>query len=248
MKTIDFSYFIERYNADEMSEAEKEWFLKELDGNESLKYEIRIRKQADDVLKDQATISLRNKLSKIEEQRRTVVPEKKPGNRAYYKYAAVLAIFIIIGGIAMFSGKELSSDVILERYYKPYEAPANQRSVRSDTNDDFALALEFYNSHDYEKAASLFSKVLETNPKDMQSVLLKGVSNFEEQKYPDAKDSFSKVIDDNNNLFIETAKWYLALCYVKTNDNERAMAYLATISNEGGIYAKDARKIARKLK
>ena len=32
MKTIDFSYFIERYNAGEMSDAEKEWFQKELKG------------------------------------------------------------------------------------------------------------------------------------------------------------------------------------------------------------------------
>ena len=37
MKTIDFSYFIERYNAGEMSESEKQWFLKELEGNEKLR-------------------------------------------------------------------------------------------------------------------------------------------------------------------------------------------------------------------
>ena len=30
MKTIDFSYFIERYNAGEMSEAEKLWFRRKL--------------------------------------------------------------------------------------------------------------------------------------------------------------------------------------------------------------------------
>jgi hypothetical protein len=36
MKTIDFSYFIESFNAGEMNQAEKVWFLKELNGNESL--------------------------------------------------------------------------------------------------------------------------------------------------------------------------------------------------------------------
>jgi len=37
MKTIDFSYFIERYNANEMSDAERTWFRKELDGNDQLR-------------------------------------------------------------------------------------------------------------------------------------------------------------------------------------------------------------------
>ena len=93
-----------------------------------------------------------------------------------------------------------------------------------------------------------FSKVVESNPKDMQSVLLKGVSNFEDQKYPEAKISFTTVIDDNNNLFIETAKWYLALCYIKTNDTDKAISQLKAITDEDGIYSKNARKILRKLK
>ena len=34
MKTIDFSYFIERYNAGEMDDAEKEWFRNELNNKD----------------------------------------------------------------------------------------------------------------------------------------------------------------------------------------------------------------------
>jgi hypothetical protein len=37
MKTIDFSYFIERYNAGEMSSDEEQWFNKELIGNDMLR-------------------------------------------------------------------------------------------------------------------------------------------------------------------------------------------------------------------
>jgi hypothetical protein len=82
----------------------------------------------------------------------------------------------------------------------------------------------------------------------MQSVLLNGVANFEDQKYPEAKQSFVKVINDNNNLYIETAKWYLALCYVKTNEREKAIQQLEIIKKEGGIYSNDAKKVARELK
>lgn len=248
MKTIDFSYFIERYNADEMSDAEKQWFRKELDCNEMLQNEVNLRKHTDDVLKEQNIISLRNRLSEIETRRETKIPVRNSNNPAYLKYVAVFAGLVLVGSIAMFSRKNHSSEEILTNYYKAYEPPSTQRSGMSETNADFTLALEFYNTHDYEKAAIFFNKVLESNPRDMQSVLLNGVANFEDKKYPDAKQSFVNVINDNNNLFIETAKWYLALCYVKTDEREKAIQQLEIIKKDGGIYRNDAKKIIRKLK
>jgi tetratricopeptide (TPR) repeat protein len=248
MKTIDFSYFIERYNAGEMSDAEKQWFRKELDGNKKLLNEVNLRKLTDEVLKNQDVISLRNKLSEIEKRRESNVPVRKSRKPVYLKYAAVIAGLVLIGSIIVFSGKNLSSEEIMNRYYNAYEPPSALRSSQIETNADFTLALEFYNTQDYEKAAILFNKVLESNPRDMQSVLLNGVANFEDQKYPEAKQSFVKVINDNNNLYIETAKWYLALCYVKTNEREKAIQQLEIIKKEGGIYSNDAKKVARELK
>ncbi|MCX6254105.1 MAG: tetratricopeptide repeat protein [Bacteroidia bacterium] len=248
MKTIDLSYFIERYNAGEMSDAEKQWFRKELDGNEKLRNEVNLRKLTDEILKNQAVISLRNKLSEIEKRRESNIPVRKSRKPAYLKYAAVIAGLVLIGSIAVLSRKNLSSEEIMNRYYKAYEPPTSLRSGQIETNADFTLALEFYNTQDYEKAAILFNKVLESNPKDMQSVLLNGVANFEGKKYPEAKQSFVKVIDDDNNLFIETAKWYLALCYIKTNEREKAIQQLEIIEKEGGIYRNDAKKVTRELK
>jgi len=249
MKTIDFSYFIERYNAGEMSESEKQWFLKELEGNEKLRNEVNLRKRTDEILKNQNVMSLRNKLSEIENRRKEV---RKPVNDSkktvFIRYAAVFAGLILIGSIAMFSGKNLNSEKIMKHYYKVYEPPTSQRSARSVSNADFTLALEFYNTHDYEKAAVLFNKVLGNNPNDMQTVLLKGVSDFEEKKYPEAKQSFVKVIDDKDNLYIDQAQWYLALCYLNTYETEKAKQLFKIIVNGDGIYKSDAKKIIRGLK
>jgi tetratricopeptide (TPR) repeat protein len=248
MKTIDFSYFIERYNAGEMNDDEKQWFRKELDGNEKLRKEVLLRKHADDIIKEQNIVSLRNMLSEIEKKRASEKPKKSSRKPVYIRYAAAIAGLAIIGSIALYNMKSLNSDEIIDNYYKTYQAPAAQRSGSSQSNPDFVLALEFYNTSDYAKAATLFNKVIESNPKDMQSVLLSGVSSFEDKKYPEAKQSFVTVIDDNNNLFIETAEWYLALCYVKTSEKEKAIQLLNKVKNEGGIYSKDANKIIRNLK
>jgi len=249
MKTIDFSHFIEKYLAGEMSEEERKWFENELEGNNILRAEVNLRKKTDQVLKDQNIISLRNKLSSIEKKRREVSIDARNSRKPMYiRYAAAIVVLAVIGSAILFTGNKAGTDEIVSQLYKAYEPPASQRSGLISENADFTLALEFYNTNDFANAALFFSKVVESNPKDMQSVLLKGVSNFEDQQYPEAKLSFSTVIDDNNNLFIETARWYLALCYIKTKETDKAVKQLTSITNEGGIYSKDARKILRKLK
>ena len=249
MKTIDFSYFIERHIAGEMSDAEKQWFLKELDGNEKLRNEVNLRKRTDEILNNQNIMSLRNKLSEIEKNRSAVIkPAKNSKKSTFIKYAAVISGLALIGSMWLFSGKHLSNDEIMKHYYKTYEPATNQRSANSETNPDFTLALEFYNTRDYEKAAIYFNKVLEMKPNDMQTVLLKGVSNFEERKYPEAKQSFTKVIDNKDNLYIDQAQWYLSLCYLNTNEIDKATQLLKIIVKEDGKYKSEANKIIRGLK
>jgi TolA-binding protein len=249
MKTNDFSYFIERYNTGEMSETEKVWFEKELEGNGELRNEVNLRKRTDTILKNQNVISLRNKLSAIESQRKEAKKAAKVSNKSVYmRSAAAVAALIIIGGITLYSGKNLNSEKVMDRYYKTYEPPTAQRSASSGTDADFSLALEFYNTHDYGQAAILFNKILSSKPNDMQTVLLVGISNFEEKKYPEAKQSFGRVIDDKDNLYIDQAKWYLALCYLNTNETAKAKQLFSQISDQDGIYKKDAKKILRGLK
>jgi TolA-binding protein len=248
MKTMDFSYFIERYNTGEMSDLEKQWFRKELNNNEELRNEVKLRKLTDEVLEKQNIISLRTKLSAIEEKRNVKVHGIRTLRPAYLKFAAVITGVILIGSLYLYSGRSLTSDEIIDRYYKAYEFPTTQRSGISETNTDFSLALRFYNSHEYGKAAILFNKVLESNPKNMQSEFLLGVSNIGEKKYPEAKKSFVRVIDNNGVYFVDAAKWCLALCYLKTDEKEKAIKQFEIIRNDGSIYSKDAKKIIRSLR
>jgi len=247
MKTIDFSYFIERYNAGEMSDPEKQWFLKELEGDKKLQNEVNMRKQTDDILRTQNVASLKSKLAEIERRRAVPVPAHSFVKVGYIKYAAVAVVLILIG-IATFPGNNLSNVEIINRYSKLYQPPTGQRSVQAGTDADYSLALEFYNIHDYRKAAILFTKVVENNPKDMQSTFLNGISNYEDSKYPEAKRSFGIVIGNNNNLFIDQAEWYLAFCYLRTNEREKARQQFEAIKQENGIYSKEAKNILRKMK
>jgi tetratricopeptide (TPR) repeat protein len=249
MKTIDFSYFIERYIAGEMNEAERAWFHKEIEGNQKLREEVALRKKADIALKSYDVILLRNKLTEIEKSRQAQVPVNKRRKHVTLKYAALVAGLIILSGIALLSTRSLSKDEIIARYYKPYEGISISRSQHSaGMSDNYTIALEYYNVHDYRNAALYFSKVLSSNPKYMESVMHYGVSNYEEKNYPEAKRSFEKVIDNNDNLFMEDAQWYLALCYIQTDDTKKAADQLTLIKKSESIYRKDAAIILRRMK
>jgi len=250
MKTTDFSYFIEKYIAGEMDDVEKEWFVRELSGNEKLRKEVELRKKADMIIRDQELLNLRSKLNSIEKRRAESAAAGRKRRQVFnIRYAAAIAGFVILGSLALvLSERKAGYEEIIGRYYKPYEAPTNARSGNSMVNSDYEMAIGYYNVRDYRNAAYYFSKVIENDPENMQSVLLNGISNFENRNYPEATGSFSKVIADDNNYYIDHAQWYLALCYIKTEEKLKAVELLTAIEKSKTIYSRNARKILRDLK
>lgn len=248
MKTIDFFYFIERYNSGEMNDAEKEWFLLEIKENQMLREEVELRARTDRVLNDSSVLRLRNKLQAIENQRSVSSPPRNKRRHSAIRYAAAIALLLLAGSLFMVRKNTLSTDEIIDKYCKPYEAIASARSAESTLNRDYVTAIEYYNIHDYGSAAAYFLKVLDKDPGDMKSTMLYGISNFEEKNYPVAGRSFNKVIDDNNNLYIEDAQWYLALCYMQTGDSDKAIEQLKIISKSESLYSKDAKKVLKRIR
>jgi len=247
MKTIDFSYFIERYNSGEMDDTEKQWFQKELEGNRKLRDEVKLREKTDMVLKDYSSMQLRNKLRSIEKERAEAIPPRNRGRQSSVRYAAVIAVLVLLGSMLLFRGKNLTQEDILDRFYTPYEGIAASRSAEEIADENYKTALDYYNIHDYSTAAQFFKKVIDENPNDMASTMLYGVSSFEEKNYPQAEKSFTEVVTNNDNFYIEDAQWYLALCYIRTDERSKAVEQLTLIKNSESIYSKHARKILKRF-
>jgi tetratricopeptide (TPR) repeat protein len=209
-----------------------------------LRHEVDLRRKTDKLIERQDIVDLRKKLADIEQNRVAVSVNNKPGR---IKYAAVIAAFVIIGGVILLSRGRPGPDELFDRYYKTYEPSFSVRSGLNSGNQDFNLALEYYKLHDYRNAAIYFSKVVQKEPEDMHSSLLNGISNFEISNYPEAENSFVRVIDDDDNLFIDHAQWYLSMCYIKTNELGKAKDQLAQIAESESIYRKNAKHILKRL-
>ena len=58
-----------------------------------------------------------------------------------------------------------------------------------------------------------------------------------------------RVIEHNDNLFIQKAEWYLAGCLLAMDESDRARRQLAMIASSANHYYKDdAAKILKRMK
>ena len=191
MKTIDFSYFIEKYNAGEMDQPEKAWFEKELEGNESLQKEVLLRKKADIILERHDIISLRNKLASIEKSRKEVLEKPLKLKTPRFRTAAIIAGLVVIGSLLFFSFKPQSPETIYQKYYQVYNYPGTSRSLGTS----FDEAVGYFNKKEFGKALEGFQAYLKSNPGSVEYQFLSGVSYIEIRNFPDAELSFNKVIN-----------------------------------------------------
>ena len=93
----------------------------------------------------------------------------------------------------------------------------------------------------YKEALALFSKA----DHNMTVKFYSGISYLEVNELEDAEASFQAVIDNKDNLFIEQAEWYLALCYLKMNMNKDAKILFTEIANSDGFFNNKAQEILK---
>jgi TolA-binding protein len=247
MKTIDFSYFIERYIAGEMDPSEKKWFNTELEGNASLQREIALRKRTDAALVRHDIIDLRNKLSAIEKERKEKMVAATSGKSPRFRFAAAVTALVLIGSLYLVTTGRQNNDTLYNKNFDGYQSSNTARSGDPKISD-FETALKLYNSNDFAAAASHFRDYLRSKPEVMEANLLYGVAEMKNNNFPTAKSTFRTIIDNSDNLYIDKAQWFLALCYLKTKENNEAVGQLVSIMNSNSIYRDKARKLVKKLR
>ncbi len=251
MKTIDYSYFIERYLSGEMDHAEREWFEKELEGNDALKSEIMLRKKTDEVLANQEILNLRMKLKTIKVAREEKETIKIVSKKAILRSAAVITILVVLGASFLITFKNQPPEAIYEKSFTIYNPGGIVRTAESDNSSigiQYRKALDLYNKGEYELAIANLKEYLLSRPEHIEALLIYGIASIQTNNYDVAEESFRKIINDGNNLYIDNARWYLALSLMKSGDSEKAKTELNNIVESNSIYARKAKQILRKLR
>ncbi|MFZ2287239.1 MAG: hypothetical protein WAV93_09660 [Bacteroidales bacterium] len=248
MKTINVNNTIENFLDGTAGRAESEWLNEEMRRNPSLAGEVSLRRRTDEILAKRDIIELRTKLGVIGMKKRSSVTMRKAALKTA-RYAAAVALFAVISSALYFILRPgTSPDELYTSYYNRYESPGAVRSAVSSGNTLMENAIASYSAREYEKAIGFLEQVFVTEKDNLESVFMHGMANMEISNYPVARGSFSKVIEHNDNLYLEDAAWYLGLCYMMTDNTDKAIRQFEAIAASESRYCKQAARLARKLK
>jgi len=144
--------------------------------------------------------------------------------------------------------KVLDPSEKIDLYQQNYKPLLNTSFIyRSSVNkhQDFQTAIDFYLSGNYDKADVIFNKQLEHNTTP-ELLLYSGLNKMAKNNFNLAIDLFNKLLYISDNYTIET-QWYLALCYIKIGQKEKAKNIIEVLSVTDGIYKKKAQNILKNL-
>jgi len=237
---------LENYLDGELNENEILDLEKDLMDDLDLEMELNLHNEINDAIMEEDVMELRSKLEAID----IPTPKEKRKVRFQGKWriaAASLILFIGMAGIySMLGNKTYSNEEIFNSYYKPYGIVSNTRSA-TDTDKVLEQALQSYEAKNYRAALSLFQTILDKDSTNLTSNFYSGISNIQVQEYPKANKNFIRVLKHKNNLFIEQSEWYLGICYLMTNEREKAKETYSAIAKGNSFYRTKAKEILNKL-
>jgi len=243
------NHLISKYLAGELDISASVRFEEEMKNDRTLQEELKLHKEVDEALADTEVMDLRMQLNAMHLQ---LTPDlyspEKPKRKRYTRLAVAASLAVILGFSVINVYRYSNSQKVLEKYYQPYQITSTNRSGSGDADKALRFAMEKYQMKNYREAVVLFEKVLEKEPNQMGTQLYVGISNFEIAEYKKAGKSFTKVIEHNDNLYIEQAKWYLGFCYLKTEEKDKAFKQFSEIANSKSYYNEKAKAILKKLR
>ena len=243
---------IEGYLYNEFSESGMAAFEAELADNKALYAEIELIKNIDNALKENDIMQLRNKLRNISDENikeklseRSIALKFRPRKLAI---SVVAASLILLMGLTALLSRYSNEGDIYQKFYAKYETTGISRSSNTIADQTLTLALQKFESKDYESALNLLQEVISKDQNNTVGHFYSGVSFQELGKYQNAIKEYEEVVNEKDNLFVEQAQWYIGLCYLQTNENKKAIKQFKKIAYTQGFYQQKALAILRKMK
>jgi tetratricopeptide (TPR) repeat protein len=247
---LEYTVFIERYLRGEMGPDEHNWFEKEIEGNLLLRDEIELHKKIDIVLSDSDMIALKNQLDRIHEEIEEVTQNGQGAIRKIYRrvyYSATALVVGVLLFVLYLTNRNFSTNQLIEKFYEPNVASVTFRG--NDSNENLlAHAMELYNKKEYKQAIQIFESILREDKSKIGLNLYSGISYMEIKEYEQANERFQRIIDNKPNPFVESATWYLGMCYIMTENQDKAIEQFEILAKGDGFYKKNAKKILRRMR
>lgn len=247
MNNFKHSTSIEQYLADEMDPVEAMAFSKEIKNNKELNEELKFSRAIDEAIRHDDILDLRQKLISAIHANKAISPEGKTvrmnTRKWWYAAASLLALAAVSATLYWQTNRGMTTDSLFSQYY-------NSENVVDQTRGDENIveAVMKFQRKDFRAASVLFKRILEKDNSNIAVWFYYGISNIETNNYENAIKAFNTIIDQNDNLYIEHAEWYLGLCYLKSDLKVKAIDQFRLVAaNPDNFHRQEAKEILEKL-
>ena len=157
-----------------------------------------------------------------------LIPKKqfKIGN--YLKYAAILIVFLSIGGYYFLNQSSNSENI--HEYYQDPGLPNFMSSDQSNSIKNIENILFEFNKKNYKKSIQLIEKQLTNNSKNDTLNYYLGLNHFYENQYLKSIQDFQK-IQNSNSIFSDRIYYFSALIDINEKDYINAKKSLIKIKH-----------------
>lgn len=219
---------IERYIRKELTQSEKDAFEDQLKTDPLLKREVELHSEIHKAVGNPSRQAFLRTLKDAEKE--YFAAQHLTGNKKRFVIWSIAASITLLLAAAVtfytFNSKSSPQELFAQNF-KHYPIPENFRS-ETDLYKDNTLktALDFYNEKKYQEALPYFSKAWQKSRGNMMIVFTRGVSYLATGETTQAIGDFTAVISHQNNMFVNQAKWYLALTYLRIGDTSSSSKLL----------------------
>jgi tetratricopeptide (TPR) repeat protein len=252
-KEVDHIELIEKYIEKRTTDEELKEFNRLLSEDSSFQDLYKTMAAHIAGIKNSARKGLLNDLKKFDDKL-PEVPLKKPLRRKGvsrwigWSVAAACAAGIIWAIITFTPNNNKRFDNIYTAYYKPYRNVVVSYNRSGDKAGSLKEeAFSKYAQGDYAQAIEKFQEI---NNKNQDAVIHFYLANayMASGKMSKAQENFRLVLANNDSLFKDQTKWFLALSYLKCNRTNKATELLKELINHKNTYKTKATEIISLIK
>ena len=236
---------MERYFDSELSVEELATFSARLQHDEIFRSLVEREKIIIGAIRNQGLLDNLHYLKSVE--------EKIQGNHAHHfttsikkwYYYAAAAVVVLLIAVKMLLPAHQTTDDLFAEYFTPYPNVFEPTVRGTDLTTKRTAAFQAYEKKNYHQAALLFNELLATK-KESEILFLLGNTNLMLGQVTEAKGNFVTLINDFDDMDLQ-AKWYLSLCYLKSDDRENARKMLKELGESEISYASKAKELLEKV-
>ncbi len=159
--------------------------------------------------------------------------------------AAVLLILMLPAYFLFFAPAD--PDRLFADNFRPYPDVISSQTRHTEGADELSSVMVDYEKKDYEKFIGKSANFLNKYPDAHEVMFYRGIAYLELNNLGAAISDFQETAKLNNKI-ADASEWYLALCFVKAQQKNKAHEMLTNIIDKNNQFSKQARKLRRKLR